>query len=563
MATRKAARRRPGRAAVPDKRTGGRLLITALEAHGAASIFLVPGESYLPALDALRDSAVIRTIVSRHEGGAAMMAEAAGKLTGAPGLAFATRGPGAVNAMAGVYVAREDATPMILFVGVPPTSAEGRASFQDIDVERAFSGLAKWTTTVRSADHIPDAVARAFHVAASGRPGPVVIGLPEDVLSTETAAAVAKPAGMSAPAPSAEQMAKVARALAAARRPMLLVGGPGWSAAAAKEIADFAQRLDLPIVAAFRAQAIIDNRHPCYVGHTGFAMAPAVTAALADADLVLAIGAELGEVTTAGHTLLGDASRIIRVHPDPEADGAGHIITATVAEFARALRKLDNASPQRRPWSRRTRELRAAYEASLTPLPALGDVELARVVRIVSDVLPENGIVTNGAGNYTQFVHRHFVYKGYRTGLAPASGYMGYGLPAAIAAKVTHPERPVVAFAGDGCFQMTGAELATAVQYALPIVVIVADNAMHGTIRMHQERRYPGRVMATSLVNPDFAALARSHGAHGVTVSRTDEFEAVFRHALAADGPTLIHLKLDPEAITPTRTLSAIRGAKS
>lgn len=551
---------------------GGKLLIDQLAAHGVQRVFEVPGESFLAALDGLYDTPAIQTIVCRHEGGAAMMAEATGKLTGQPGIAFATRGPGVVNAVAGVYVAQQDATPMILFVGLPTTPLEERAPFQEIDIAALFSGIAKWTAVIRQADRIPEYVARAFRIAVSGRPGPVVIGLPENALSAKSAATVVTPARLAGAAPSPRDMSDLAQRLGAAERPLLIVGGPGWSTAVQRAVEDFAAAFDLPVAASFRCQDYIDNRHASYVGHLGFTTDRKLKAGLKAADLVIALGAEVADIATDAYALLGGPGQtFVQIHPEPDAilgyREAALSIAATSEAFAEALAGFapNLRGAGERAWARYRRDLRAAYETSLKPRETPGAVRLADVVQTVSALLPENGLVTNGAGNYSQWVHRYFQFKGYRTGLAPTSGSMGYGLPAAIAAKLAQPETPVVCFAGDGCFAMTFNELGTAVQYGLPLVILIASNGMYGTIRMHQERNYPGRPNGTSLVNPDFAALAKAHGAEGVTVTRGEDFEGVLREALAADGPFLIDLKLDPEAITPLETLSGIResaGAK-
>lgn len=545
---------------------GGKLLIDQLAALGIQRVFEVPGESFLAALDGLYDAPQIRTVVCRHEGGAAMMAEAAGKLTGRPGIAFATRGPGVVNAVSGVYVAQQDATPMILFVGLPTTPLEERAPFQEIDIEALFSKIAKWTAVIREADRIPEYVTRAYSVATAGRPGPVVIGLPENVLSAATSAVIHTPAAHAGAAPSSRDMSDLAQRLGAAERPLLIVGGPGWSRPVQQAIEDFAKAFDLPMAASFRCQDYVDNRHPCYVGHLGFTTDRKLKAGLKAADLVIAIGAELGDIATGGYSLLGGPEQtFVQVHPEPSAivgyRDAALAITASSEAFAEALPAFApnlRGAPERA-WQRFRRDLRAAYEESLVPRATPGAVRMEDVVTTVSALLPEDGFVTNGAGNYSQWVHRYFQFKGYRSGLAPTSGSMGYGLPAAIAAKLAHPERPVVCFAGDGCFAMTFNELGTAVQYGLPMVILIANNGMYATIRMHQERSFPGRPNGTSLVNPDFAALAKAHGAEGATVTRSEEFEAVFRRALAADLPFVIDLRIDPEAVNPMETLSGVR----
>ncbi|AHB49216.1 thiamine pyrophosphate protein [Hyphomicrobium nitrativorans NL23] len=544
---------------------GGKILIDQLAAHGVTRVFEVPGESFLAALDGLYETSAIETIVCRHEGGAAMMAEATGKLTGRPGIVFATRGPGVVNAISGVYVAQQDATPMILFVGLPTTPLEDKAPFQEIDLEALFSGIAKWTGIIRQADRVAEYVQRAFTVAMSGRPGPVIIGLPEDVLSQETSATVLAPAALKGGAPSARDMSDLGQRLAAAARPLIIVGGPGWTDETRHAVERFAQRFDLPIASSFRCQDYVDNRHPCYVGHLGFTTDTKLKAGLTAADLVIAVGAEVADIATDSYALLsGPGKTFVQVHPEPSAilgyRGAALSIVATSAAFSEALADVapEPRETESRRWGGYRLDLRAAYEASLAPRPTPGALKLEDVVTAVSTLLPENGIVTNGAGNYSQWVHRYFQFKGYHTGLAPTSGSMGYGLPAAIAAKLEHPDAPVVCFAGDGCFAMTGAELGTAVQHGLAIVILIANNGMFGTIRMHQERKYPGRPSGTDLVNPDFAAFARAHGAQGATVENSEDFEAVFRDALRAEGPFVIDLRQDPDAITPTQTLSGL-----
>jgi acetolactate synthase-1/2/3 large subunit len=545
-------------------RHGGKILVGQLEAQGAGAAFTVPGESFLAALDGLHDSNRIRTVICRQEGGAAMMAEAWGKITGEPGVCFVTRGPGAANAMSGLHVARQDSTPMVAFVGMPALGHEDREAFQEIEIKQVFSSYVKWAAVIRQTDRIPEYVSHAFHVARSGRPGPVVLGLPEDMLAAEADARDAKPARVAQAQPSAADMAELRDRLARAQRPVMIVGGPGWSREVQAAIEAFADRFELPVAPAFRYQDYIDNRHRCHVGCAGIGIDPGLAAAIKGADLLIVIGARLGEMTTSQYTLLdipNPRQFLVHVHPSPDELGSVYRadlpIAAGGAAFAEALGRLETLASL--PWSGMRAELRAGYERNLEPIALPGAVRLADVVRTVSRMLPEDGIVTNGAGNYAAFVHRYFEYKGYRTQLAPTSGSMGYGLPAAIAAKFAHPTRPVVNFQGDGCFLMTGQELATAVQYALPIVTIVANNNAYGTIRMHQEREYPSRVIGTTLVNPDFAAYARSFGAEGFTVTETRDFAPAFAEALEARKPAVIELKTDLEAISVRKTLSEIR----
>ena len=548
-------------------RHGGKILTNQLEAQGATAAFTVPGESFLAALDGLHDSNRIKTIICRQEGGAAMMAEAWGKITGEPGVCFVTRGPGAANAMSGLHVAQQDSTPMVLFLGMPARAHEDREAFQEIEVKRLFSSFVKWAAVIRQTDRIPEYVSRAFHVARSGRPGPVVLGLPEDMLSDVADAHDAKPARVAAAVPSAADIAELQQRLNKATRPVLIVGGPGWSEDIRNAVEVFAERFDMPVAPAFRYQDYIDNRHRCHVGCAGIGIDPALSKAIKSADLLIVVGARLGEMTTSQYELLdipNPAQFLVHVHPSPDELGSVYRadlpIATTAQSFADVLAKLQ--PPAKIAWSGLRSELRAVYERSLKPIALPGDVKFAEVVRTVSQLLPEDGIVTNGAGNYAAFVHRYFEYKRYRTQLAPTSGSMGYGLPAAIAAKLAHPTRPVVNFQGDGCFLMTGQELATAVQYALPIITVISNNGVYGTIRMHQEREYPGRVVGTTLVNPDFAAYARSFGADGYTVETTAQFAPAFEQALRSGKPSVIELKTDPEAISPRKTLSEIRAGK-
>jgi acetolactate synthase I/II/III large subunit len=545
-------------------RTGGKILIDQLVVQGCRTLFTVPGESFLPALDALFDEGPIRTIVCRHEGGAAMMAEASGKLTGAPGVAFVTRAAGAANAASGVYVAHHDSTPMLLLVGLTARPREGRGAFQEIDLKALFGAICKWVELVRTPERIPEQVARAYQSALSGRPGPVVLGVPEDVLIAAADAVDAARVRPALPAPSAAEMTRLKNKLVSAERPLVLVGGPGWSAEASYHLAAFAETFDIPVASAFRRQDHFDNRHPSYVGHAGIDADPKLASAIRGADVILVIGETPADVTTSGYTLLSVPSPtqyVVHVHPSAEELGrlfrTDLPILSAPEPFTRALARFK--PPPRRRWARLRRDLRASFERWLAPLPTPGNVQLEEVIATLSRELPEDAILANGAGNYAAFLHRYFQYKLFPTQLAPTSGSMGYGLPAAIAAKIAEPDRPVVALAGDGCLLMTAQELATAVQYALPIVLIVANNGMFGTIRMHQERLFPGRVLATSLVNPDFAALARSFGAAGMTVTRTEDFAPVLKRALSAALPTLIELKLDPEAISPRQTLSQVR----
>lgn len=547
-------------------RHGGKILVDQLEAQGASAAFTVPGESFLAALDGLHDSNQVKTVICRQEGGAAIMAEAWGKIRGEPGICMVTRGPGAANAMAGLHIAQQDSTPMIMFLGLPGSGHEDREAFQEIETKSLFGSFVKWAAVIRETDRIPEYISRAYHTAMNGRPGPVVLGLPEDMLSAAGTALDAKPARFAAPSPAAGDEAAILAAFSKAERPLVIVGGPGWSRDVQKKVEAFSERFDLPVAAAFRFQDYIDNRHPNYVGHAGIGLDAKLADAIRNADVLLVIGARLGEMTTSGYTLVdipNPKSYLIHVHPSGNELGSVYSpdlpINATAASFADLLARLP--APASKPWSGRRRMLREAYEAYIKPLPTPGAVQLEQVVKTVSDMLPDDGVITNGAGNYAAFVHRYTQYKGYRSCLAPTSGSMGYGLPAAIAAKLAFPTRTVINFAGDGCFMMTGQELATAVQYGLDIVSVVVNNGMYGTIRAHQERQYPDRISGTTLVNPDFAAYARAFGAHGETVERTQDFKPALERALAARKPAIIEVKTAQEALTPRQTLSEVRDA--
>lgn len=544
-------------------RHGGRILADQLALHGVRRVFSVPGESFLAALDGFLDAGV-ENVVCRHEGGAAMMAEAAGKLTNRPGVAFVTRGPGATNASAGVHVARQDSTPMILFVGQIARGHRDRGAFQEVDFRAMFGPLAKWAAEIEDTARIPEYVGRAFHEAMSGRPGPVVLALPEDMLSDSSDVPDLPPAPLPIAAVPEAALAAVEAALAEARRPLVVVGGPLWTAAAAADLARFAGARGLPVAATFRRQDYLDNRHAAYVGDLGVGMNPRLGKRLAEADLILALGTRLGDTATNGYELIDPARpgpKMIHVHPDPGEPGRvwrpAVSIAAQAPDLLAALAGR-NAAPG--PWADWAAALRADYEAWQQPRETPGAVKMEAVVQWLSDRLPEDAIVTNGAGNYAAFLHRYFRWKGFRTQLAPTSGSMGYGFPAAIAAALEHPGRTVVCLAGDGCFQMTLNEMSTARQHGANVITIVANNGRYGTIRMHQERHYPARVSGTDLMNPDFAALARAYGGHGETVADGADFAAAFARAQASGLPAVIELRLDPEALTTSSTLAEVRA---
>ena len=546
-------------------RSGGRILVDQLRIHGADMAFCVPGESYLDVLDALHDAREeIRLIVCRQEGGAAFMAEAYGKLRGRPGICFVTRGPGATNASIGVHTAFQDSTPMILFIGQVGGNVVEREAFQEIDYRRMFGPMAKWVAQIDRAERIPEFLSRAFHVAVSGRPGPVVLALPEDMLLSRVMVEDAPRYARVKAHPGNDDVAQLRSMLAAAAKPLVILGGGDWDATACADIRRFIEANNLPAACSFRRQDLLDNRHPNYCGDVGIGIAPALAERIRAADLILAIGPRLGEMTSSGYTLFDvpvPKQRLIHVHTGAEELGrvyrAELMINSGMPEFAAQAAALAPVDASR--WQQWTQDAREGYLANLRHGPMPGPVDLGEIMAFLRATLPEDTIVTNGAGNYAGWVHRFYQYTGFRTQLAPTSGAMGYGVPSAIAAKAVHPDRTVISFSGDGCFLMNGQELATAAQYRLPVVFIVVNNGMYGTIRMHQEREYPERVHGTTLQNPDFAALARAYGLHGETVERTADFEPALRRAQASGTAALIEIRIDQDAITTRTTLSAIR----
>ncbi|WP_041679580.1 thiamine pyrophosphate-binding protein [Cupriavidus necator] len=545
-------------------RTGGRVLVDQLRIHGTERIFCVPGESFLDVLDALHDQPAIDLVVCKHEGAAANMAEADGKLTGRPGICFVTRGPGATHGSIGVHIARQDSTPMILFAGQIAREHKGREAFQEVDYAAVFGSMAKWAAEIDDPARIPEMVARAFQVATSGRPGPVVLALPEDVLDGLVNCADAAPYRPVAAAPRAEDANALATALRAAQRPLVIAGGANWTEQATIDFAAFVRAWDLPVACAFRRQDVIDNRDRHYVGHLSLGVNPKLAERVKTADLIVAVGTRLGDIATDGYTMLQvpvPTQKLVHIHADSAELGrvyqAALPIHAGVAPAAAMLAALP--APATAPWKDWTAGARADHEGFVAPPKPhaeLTGVDMIAAMSHLSQVLPEDAVVTNGAGNYAVWLHRFYTYKQSRTQLAPTCGAMGYGLPAAIAAKLRHPQKTVLCLAGDGCFLMYPQEIATAAAHGVNLVVIVVNNGMYGTIRMHQERRYPGRQSGTTIVNPDFVAMARSCGAWAERVERTEDFAAAFERARQAGKPAVLELVTDPLQITPAMRVS-------
>ena len=545
-------------------RHGGKILADALAAQGARLAFGVPGESYLPVLDGLHDlREQVRFIICRQEGGASYMAEAYGKLTGEPGVLFVTRGPGATNGAIGVHTGLQDSTPMVVFIGQVPNEFAEREAFQEMDYRRMYGQMAKWVGQIDRVERIPEYVSRAFHTAVAGRPGPVVLALPEDTLFGEAAVADAPKHNTPRGAPAPAQMTELYKLLERAQRPFVLLGGGGWDRETCTRLQRWIEAQGLGVGTSFRCQDLFDNRSESYIGDVGIGINPKLAERVKEADVLLVIGARLGEMTTGAYSLVDSPvpkQTLIHVHAGAEELGRVYrpalAINSGMANFVEALERLSfkNAS-----WKARTAEARKEFLEWTEPRPMPGSVQYGQVIRWLSDNLAEDTIIAGGAGNFAGWLHRHFRYKGFRTQLGATNGSMGYGYPAAVAAKLAEPRRTVFALCGDGDFLMTGQEIATAAQYGANFVAVVVNNGLYGTIRMHQEREYPGRVYGTELKNPDFAAYARAFGGHGETVERTEDFAPAYERAAKAGKPAIIELKIDPDAITPTTTLSAIR----
>ncbi len=545
-------------------RNGGQVLVESLVALGATKAFGVPGESYLAVLDALHDTkGQLDFINCRNEGGAAFMAAAYGKLTRSPGICMVTRGPGVTNASIGIHTAMQDSAPMICFVGQVGTDMRGREAFQEIDYRAVFGTMAKWAVEIDDAGRLPEILARAWTTATMGRPGPVVIALPEDMLTSLTeVAALTGPARIAEPAPDGATMDEVGVLLRAAQRPLILMGGCNWTGAGKKALQSFAEVSDIPVVAAFRYQDQFDNFSPAYAGEAGVGMPANVKRLIAGADVILAVNVRFGEMTTDGYTLLSvpvPGQRLIHVHGSDREIGKIYQpmlgIHAGPNAFAAALMPVSGG------WAAWRTDARAAWEAGFALPPQPSPVDMGVVTAHLRDILPGDVILTNGAGNFTVWPNKFYKFGPNARLLAPQSGAMGYGLPAAVAAKIAEPGRMVVCFAGDGDFQMNCQELATAAQHGAQPIVLILNNGIYGTIRAHQEREYPARVSGTDMINPDFVALARAYGFHAERVATTGDFPAAFARAMASKTGAVLDLDISPEALTPRQTLSQVRAA--
>jgi acetolactate synthase-1/2/3 large subunit len=539
-------------------RTGGEILVDQLITQGVERVFCVPGESYLAALDALYDRK-IDVIACRAEGGAAMMAEAYGKLMGRPGICFVTRGPGATNACHGVHIAAQDSTPMILFVGQVDRSMREREAFQEIDYKAMFGSVAKWVVEIDRAERIPELIARAFRTAMQGRPGPVVISLPEDMLTEMRAVRDAPEVVPAKSWPAPTDMARLKDLLAQAHRPIVIVGGSGWNEMAYAALADFSERSGIPVTTSFRRTSLFPSDHANYAGDLGIGPDPRLRARIENADLIILVGGRLSEMPSSSYTLLQiptPRQKLVHVHPGAEELGRVYqpdiAIHASPSTFCAVLKDLD--IHQHPGWKSEASLAHAAYlDWADKPRKLPGSFQYGNVIRWLNERLPEDAIICNGAGNYSGWLHRHYKFRSFATQLAPTSGSMGYGIPAAVLAKIQFPDRTVVAFAGDGCFLMNGQEFATAVQYGAAIIVVIVDNAQYGTIRMHQERDYPGRIVATQLRNPDFAGYAKAFGGFGARVEHTEQFAPAFEEAVSSRRPAILHCLLDQRAQSHVR----------
>lgn len=547
--------------------TGGQQIVDALLAQGSDIVFCVPGESYLDVLNALyAKQKIMRLITCRHEGAAAFMAEAYGKLTGRPGICMVTRGPGATNASIGVHTAFQDSTPMILLVGQVGRDVMERDAFQEIDYRRMFGPISKWVTQIDDVSRIAEFMMRAYSVAMSGRPGPVVLALPEDMLSDSSFPESTPLVEIAQSYPAPESMAKLRECLAQARKPLVILGGSGWTSTGLQDIRQFVTQNGLPIACAFRRQDLFDNRHENYVGEVGIGLNPQLAQAIRDADLLIAIGTRLGDIVTSGYTLLNaPVPQQQLVHVLACAEELGRVyqpkvkVLASLDAFAQTAAKLPAVDSSA--WRDWLHDLHGRYTRYIVPSPRDARMDPAVVLTVLRNKLEHNAIVTNGAGNYSAWAHRYYQFSMPHTQLAPTSGAMGYGVPAAIAAKLQHPTQQVICLAGDGCFMMTSHELATVKLHSLAIVFIVFNNSMYGTIRMHQEINYPARPIGTDLCNPDFVMYAKSFGLQAERVVRTSDFAPALDRALMSGASYLIELVIETEVLTPRANLSDLRKA--
>ncbi len=546
-------------------RSGGKLVVDSLRQHGVEWAFCVPGESYLEVLDALYDATNEITLVSaRHEHGAANMAESYAKLTGRPGVCLVTRGPGACNSSIGVHTAFQDSTPMVHLIGQVPRRHAGREAFQEVDLAAMYAPLAKWSAQIDRTEEIPYYMARAFHTAVSGRPGPVVLALPEDVLSARSDVDDMPPLSVTLPAPASRDMLRLGDLLAKAERPLLYLGGGGWTSRAKAAIREFAEASDLPVCCSFRRHDLFDNSHQCFIGDVGIGTSPALLERVQQSDLILAVGTRLGEITTQGYTLLdvpNPHQTLIHVHTSFDELGRVYVPTLAIRSdmeaFAETVKATVSADANR--WADWRADARASYETWQTPGPFQGELDLGQCMMDLKVRMTPDAVVTVDAGNFSGWAHRFLSFGGDCRLVGSTAGAMGYGVPAAVAAAITEPNRMAIAFVGDGGFGMTGQEIATAAAYSAAPLVLVFNNAMYGTIRMHQEREHPGRVSGTTLTNPDYADIARAHGGHGETVTRTEEFGPAVDRALASGKLAVLDIRMDPEIISTQTTLSAIR----
>ncbi len=548
----------------PSPLTGGQLIVQALAGHGVTHAFSVAGESFLEILDALVDQPSIQLVTCRQEGGAAFMAEAVGKLTGRPAVLLVTRGPGACNAAIGIHTAHQDSTPMVVIVGQVARHQVDREAFQEVDYRKMFAPLAKWVTQIDQAERIPELMSQAFHVATSGRPGPVVVAVPEDMLRDRRAAAPAPRYRAVRAHPGPGDLAELERLIAAAERPIVLVGGSGWTDWAAAALRRWLEAAGLPACCSFRRQDVLDNRSPSYVGDLGTGANPALVARVREADLVVALGARLGEITTQSYGVLAipePRQRLVHIHPSAEEIGrVFHPTLGIQAGMPELMTALDGRTPPRGAWQAWAAAARADYEATLVPAPAEAAVDLGQIMVALRQRLPADAVITIDAGNHAGWTQRFLAYGRPGRQLGPTSGAMGYAVPAAVGAKIAEPHRLAVACVGDGGFMMTGQELATALQNKAPVVVLLFNNGMYGTIRMHQERRFPGRVSGTDLTNPDFVALARAYGAYGARVAATADFVPAWEAAVASGGPAILEIMVPPDQITTRATIADLRA---